>query len=1136
MATQDRTIDELQEGGAVRGGERVEGLRGSSPTQSLKLTLPNPNDKADVTLDNVQPLGTTAATEFRAKIGAADANAPDPTYSFSDINGQVLPAQIPDEFMRDSEFTRAAVLGLLQLTEGEFNEVVLNPQILSGQFIYDTPDGQQHSLILPVGGGNGGGSPPDGVLSGGRFSADGTTLVLERTGGLGSVDVAVPALLRQNLTSAGIARMLEGLASTQRLSYTALKDQPDIPSSFSDLSGSLSDGNIPSTITRDSELTAVRNALQTAINAKPDSYADLGEIPESDIPSTITRDTELSTAQTALQTNINTKADQTAVNALTTTVAGKADQAATTTALAGKLNTVLDNVPTLTAEQQTAFRTAIGAGTTDTTPGTGTPATSFSQLSGMASDAQIPSGITRDTELAGAVTTLNTAIAEKADATALDSKANTDLSNVVSIPDDKIPDGITRDTELESARSGLQASINTKANSTAVTSLASRVSDNEEDIQDNATAINARATTTALTAGLAGKTDTATTTALDARVATNETALDSAALAIAAKANTSDVQDSVVGIGSLNSSNQLPVTNRAGTTMNVDLSSLAGGGNGGTTDITGKLDTDLGNVAAVSDADATAFRTAIGVTEATGVVKNPYSYNLKFAESNTRQVARLMHADMLTSHNLRVAGSSTAVNRDIQVFPANTKVPQNLQSGIPFITKWEGAIRITSVSNGTLFLRITQTFRHNAGQPNQFDNTRFVVERIFGTHDSTVPLSAFDSVVTLPESAFAGIDTGVDQPVELFLKFELFTNSALTATRTEGALNSSFNVSFDHAGVQFLQNDRITEGGGSGGGEAQTGTEIVTLLEALTGGDRLNYAALDDAPTIPAQRSGSDIAGLLDSLQGDDRLSYDSLQDQPTIPSISGLATAAALTSGLDGKVDKDFQNISNGAIPAAKITSDIARTTALTTGLSGKLNTSAFTGAAVVTLLEALTGTGRLDYTALDNTPTIPSAQTGAQIVTLLQALAGTARLDASAIRNLPTGGGSTYTPGPVRMQDLTLTGTGRNRGINNLPRSVPLLQVMVSWTTNGVTFNGTIQVPMEGTSAPGVGFTGRRVYTLDTHNPTQSDRNRTVAVEVTIEAQSSTVRVLSIDGTSGGVSSLTVDRVYYLTTEPAA
>ncbi len=63
-----------------------------------------------------------------------------------------------------------------------------------------------------------------------------------------------------------------------------------------------------------------------------------------------------------------------------------------------------------------------------------------------------------------------------------------------------------------------------------------------------------------------------------------------------------------------------------------------------------------------------------------------------------------------------------------------------------------------------------------------------------------------------------------------------------------------------------------------------TAAQIVTLLEGLTGDDRLDYSALDDTPTIPSLRTGAETARLLDALTGDDRLDYESLRNRPVVP------------------------------------------------------------------------------------------------------------------------------------------------------------------------------------------------------------------------------------------------------------
>ena len=174
------------------------------------------------------------------------------------------------------------------------------------------------------------------------------------------------------------------------------------------------------------------------------------------------------------------------------------------------------------------------------------------------------------------------------------------------------------------------------------------------------------------------------------------------------------------------------------------------------------------------------------------------------------------------------------------------------------------------------------------------------------------------------------------------------------------------------------------------------------------------------------------------------------------------------------GKMDTDFSN-ATGRLTEDHIDTAIARTSQIPS-VSGKLDINlgnAATGArlgedhidtnitrdtelaAVRTALETSIGT-KLDT----------SGFTGAAVVALLQALTADARLDASAIRNLPTGGGGgSYTPGPVRMQDFTLTGTSRSRGISGVFKNNPVdpCDGIVD-NQRRSRFNGTIQVPLEG------------------------------------------------------------------------
>ena len=152
------------------------------------------------------------------------------------------------------------------------------------------------------------------------------------------------------------------------------------------------------------------------------SYQQLGEIPENLVPASIARDTEI----------------------------------------AGKLDTDLSNVDTLTATEQSNFRDAIGAG----------GVTSFSDLSGQIADSQIPSGIARDSEIP---TNLNQLTGQVSDTQipsgiARDSEIPTNLNQLTgNVSDSQIPDSITRDTELAAGLAG-------KTNTGTTSAVTSRVS------------------------------------------------------------------------------------------------------------------------------------------------------------------------------------------------------------------------------------------------------------------------------------------------------------------------------------------------------------------------------------------------------------------------------------------------------------------------------------------------------------------------------------------------------------------------------------------------------------------------------------------------------------------------------------
>ena len=181
---------------------------------------------------------------------------------------------------------------------------------------------------------------------------------------------------------------------------------------------------------------------------------------------------------------------------------------------------------------------------------------------------------------------------------------------------------------------------------------------------------------------------------------------------------------------------------------------------------------------------------------------------------------------------------------------------------------------------------------------------------------------------------------------------------------------------------------------------AVTGTNIVTLLAALTGGARLSYNDLQDLPGDVASLTGADVVGLLDALTGSNRLSYDSLDDTLTGPNIVSLLAAL---SGNDRLSYNSLRSTPNGtfikalleALPeGSRLSYNFLDDTPDATSGDG----ASLTGAEIVTLLAALTGTARLNYSSLQGVPT------GANIVTLLAALTSTNRLSYDSLKDTPT------------------------------------------------------------------------------------------------------------------------------------
>ena len=168
------------------------------------------------------------------------------------IQGTALTdAQIPDSIMRDSEFTAAAILGLLNLSATELNDLLTGATIAGQVLTFSQNDGTTVQLTIPTAMAGTG----DGVVQSGAIDAGGTQLTLTLdTGGVVVIDI--PTILRS----------MAGLTETrvqELINATAL----------SALQGQLTDGQIPADIMRDAEFTAA--AIRTLLGLTPQELNDL---------------------------------------------------------------------------------------------------------------------------------------------------------------------------------------------------------------------------------------------------------------------------------------------------------------------------------------------------------------------------------------------------------------------------------------------------------------------------------------------------------------------------------------------------------------------------------------------------------------------------------------------------------------------------------------------------------------------------------------------------------------------------------------------------------------------------------------------------------------------------------------------
>ena len=168
---------------------------------------------------------------------------------------------------------------------------------------------------------------------------------------------------------------------------------------------------------------------------------------------------------------------------------------------------------------------------------------------------------------------------------------------------------------------------------------------------------------------------------------------------------------------------------------------------------------------------------------------------------DVNQIATRMNDMVSQTHNLiGIAGNEFT----IEVTPANTRLPTDLDAETPFITKWEGNIDILATGAGPQsYLTIIQKVTHFVGLPHEFSNEREIHERMLATFDIAIPLSMFDSATPLKQTVLDRA-TMPDFAYKLELIFRLYSDTARTTAKNFNLL-TSFNVSFNRAGVLYYQ-------------------------------------------------------------------------------------------------------------------------------------------------------------------------------------------------------------------------------------------------------------------------------------------------------------------------------------------
>ena len=117
--------------------------------------------------------------------------------ALSALQGEVTDGQIPDDIMRDAEFTAATVRSLLGLSAAEVNNLLTGASIVGQNLTFTQNDGSTVTITIPTAMAGTG----DGVVQSGAFSGNNEELILTLdTGGTVVIDVPTQALR----TSAGV--------------------------------------------------------------------------------------------------------------------------------------------------------------------------------------------------------------------------------------------------------------------------------------------------------------------------------------------------------------------------------------------------------------------------------------------------------------------------------------------------------------------------------------------------------------------------------------------------------------------------------------------------------------------------------------------------------------------------------------------------------------------------------------------------------------------------------------------------------------------------------------------------------------------------------------------------------------------